>query len=207
MYETIYQSFGGHLLSWKWDRTMFTRSMGLSEHGVHRYYPKIDQNGNLNGNRKFKKPLELGRDPIPRQTRVSTNKETQMYCMGKTWSSQNIWNIWNWFSKRTYSKNKWEFTCWASKTQGMGHNPWNPLISTWLGLMDVHHPHENVWVLVHSYVNKKQPTIYTATQATTGYTQQHVYSRWQSTWLTSHIRNTSMIHRLIYFSIPRFFIV
>ena len=123
------------------------------------------------------------------------------------WHVWNIWNIWNWFSKRTYSKNKWEFTCWASKTQGMGHNPWNPLISTWLGLMDVHHPHENVWVLVHSYVNKKQPTIYTATQATTGYTQQHVYSRWQSTWLTSHIRNTSMIHRLIYFSIPRFFIV
>ena len=90
------------------------------------------------------------------------------------------------------------------KTQGMGHNPWNPQISTWLGLMDVHHPNENVWVLVHSHVNKKQPTIYTATQATTGYTQQHVYSRWQSTWLTSHIRNTSMIHRLIYSSIPRF---
>ena len=58
---------------------MFTRSMALSEHGVHRYYPKIDQNGKLNGNGKFKKPLELGRDPIPRQTRVSTNKETHMY--------------------------------------------------------------------------------------------------------------------------------
>lgn len=108
------------------------------------------------------------------------------------------------FQNEHIPKTNWEFTCWASKTQGMGHNPWNPLISTWLGLMDVHHPNENVWVLVHSRVNKKQPTIYTATQTTTGNTQQHVYSRWQSTWLTSHIRNTSMIHRLIYSSIPRF---
>ena len=105
---------------------MFTCSMGLSEHGVHRY-PKIDQNGNLNGNGKFKKPFELGRDPIPRQTRVSTNKETQMYYV---WEKHGLPRMFETFetgfqniSKRTYSKNKLGIYMLGLKNTGDGSQP------------------------------------------------------------------------------------